>query len=165
MAALVTSPNRTANQESDWNEAQIESALGRLQEMHAQQPSPEDLYTSFASNATAIRSNIKDFSKTFQDDSCTAIFKKAEESRAQSNEDIPGWKVTEHEDWLDIRNVDSPPNLGANGTSRSDHPDTSQKLTMESEYVRAAMERFKKGNTDIEAFLDENSGLLKVWMD
>lgn len=36
MAALASSPGRTAEQESDWNEAQIESALGRLQEMHAQ---------------------------------------------------------------------------------------------------------------------------------
>lgn len=143
----------------------LRDAVPRLIDpMLVQQPSPEDLYTSFASNATAIRSNIKDFSKSFQDDSCTEIFKKAEESRARSNEDIPGWRVTEHEDWLDIRNVDSPLNLGTNRTSGSSHPDASQKLTMESEFVRAAIERFKKDNPDIEVFLDVTSGVLKVWI-
>ncbi|KAL8835702.1 MAG: hypothetical protein Q9170_003204 [Blastenia crenularia] len=179
MAATMTVSALEAEQETQWNEAQIESALARLQGMHAQlrhlrdvvprlidpmlsqQSSPEDLYAAFASNVSIVQSDIKDFSRFFQSSEYKEIFQKAEESRAQSNEVIRGWRVTEHADWLDVRNVDSPMNLGGETTNSSD-PHASEKTTLGSDDLHAAIDRFKKANTGIEVALDEDSKLMKI---
>lgn len=38
MATVAAAPITPAEEDTGWNEAQIESALGRLQEMHVQVP-------------------------------------------------------------------------------------------------------------------------------
>ncbi|KAL8895608.1 MAG: hypothetical protein Q9207_008097 [Kuettlingeria erythrocarpa] len=135
MAAAPALSNSAPKLESEWDEARIESALARLQEMHAQlrhlrdavprlidpmlvqQPSPEDLYSTFATNVTTIHSDVKDFSITFQNSVFQEILMKAEKSRAESKEDIPSWRVTEHEDWLDVRGADTPMDAAMGGTN------------------------------------------------
>ena len=43
MASQAATPTAIAEPESDWNEARIESAMARLQEMHAQVRTNNDL--------------------------------------------------------------------------------------------------------------------------
>ncbi|KAI4176282.1 MAG: hypothetical protein LQ343_001020 [Gyalolechia ehrenbergii] len=179
MATVAAAPITPAEEDTGWNEAQIESALGRLQEMHVQlrhlrdalsrlvdpmlihQPSPEDLYTIFATNVTTIRSDVEDFANALRDERHKEILKQAHESRIQSDEDIRGWRVTEHEDWFDVHNVDSPRNLEADGTKGSD-PDAAQRVTIDSERLHAVIEQFKNVNPGIEVSLDEDTRLIRV---
>ncbi|KAI4144760.1 MAG: hypothetical protein L6R39_004044 [Caloplaca ligustica] len=179
MAAVAVPPDVTSRLEGEWNESQIESALARLQEMHAQlrylrdaiprlidplltqQPSPEDLYNNFAANVTAIRSDVKNFSESFRDDEYRELLKKAEDIRAQSSEDIPAWRVTEHEDWLDVRNVASLMDIAADERNGADS-DVNEKAITEPGYLRAAIGKFRKDNPSIEASLDENSRIVMV---
>ncbi|KAL8690560.1 MAG: hypothetical protein Q9224_004379 [Gallowayella concinna] len=175
---LLTAPDEpTQSQETAWNETRIESSLARLQELHArlsnlrdtvsrlvdpmlvQQASPEELYMSFASNVTTTQSDIQDFTKLVHDEGSQEIFSRAAESRLQDGEDIRGWRVTEHEAWLDVRNVDSPMALGADGTIAPDQ-DVPRDLTVEE--LRATMERFKKAHPGIDGSLDEVSESLTV---
>ncbi|KAL8813565.1 MAG: hypothetical protein Q9200_000174 [Gallowayella weberi] len=167
----------TETPETAWNEARIESSLARLQELHArlsslrdtvsrlvdpmiiQKSSPEELYMSFASNATTIKSDIQDFTRLVHDDGSKELFRKAAESRLQNSEDIRGWRVTEHEEWLDVRNVDSPVALGTNGTVA---PDEDVPRDFAIEELRATMERFKTAHSSIDGSLDEVSKALMV---
>lgn len=125
------------------------------------QPSPEDLYTIFATNVTTIRSDVEDFANALRDERHKEILKQAHESRIQSDEDIRGWRVTEHEDWFDVHNVDSPRNLEADGTKGSD-PDAAQRVTIDSERLHAVIEQFKNVNPGIEVSLDEDTRLIRV---
>ncbi|KAL8818399.1 MAG: hypothetical protein Q9223_002953 [Gallowayella weberi] len=127
--------------------------------MIIQKSSPEELYMSFASNATTIKSDIQDFTRLVHDDGSKELFRKAAESRLQNSEDIRGWRVTEHEEWLDVRNVDSPVALGTNGTVAPDE-DVPRDFTIEE--LRATMERFKTAHSSIDGSLDEVSKALMV---
>lgn len=129
--------------------------------MLVQQRSPEDLYSAFATNVMTIHSDVKDFSSAFQDDRFRQVLKKAEETRAQSSEDIPGWRVTEHEDWLDVCNVDSPMDIALAGANGAD-PDASQPMTTDLEDLRTAVEEFKGGNHSVDISLDEHFRTIKV---
>lgn len=129
--------------------------------MLVQQPSPEDLYSTFATNLTTIQSDVKDFSITFQNNESQEILQKAEKSRAESQEDIPSWRVTEHEDWLDVRGVDTPMDIAMGGTNGA-APDADQEASTDLNYLRAATERAKKANPSVEFALDEKSKTIKV---
>ncbi|KAL8804853.1 MAG: hypothetical protein Q9182_002347 [Xanthomendoza sp. 2 TL-2023] len=160
-----------------WNEARIGSSIARLQELHArlsglrdtvsrlvdpmlvQQASPEELYMSFASNATTIKSDIQDFTRLVHDDGSKELFRKAAESRLQNSEDIRGWRVTEHEEWLDVRNVDS---LMALGTDSTMAPDQEVPRDLTIEEIRATMEQFNNAHSGIDGSLDEVSKALTV---
>ena len=141
----------------------LRDAVPRLIDpMLIQQPSPEDLYATFATNVTAIRSDAKGFSKNVQDDRYAGIFKKAEESMAVSGEAVPGWRVVEHEDWLNVHNVDSPMDIGANG-AKAPNQDIPQKPETDTACLRTAMEKFRKSSHNLEGSLDEDSGVIMVW--
>ncbi|KAL8762621.1 MAG: hypothetical protein Q9184_001422 [Pyrenodesmia sp. 2 TL-2023] len=179
MAAVPAVSAPASMLDSQWNEAQIESALARLQEMHAQlrllrdavprlidpmlvqQPSPEDLYSTFATNVTTIKSDVKDFSITFQNSESQEILQKAEKSRAESKEDIPSWRVTEHEGWLDVRGVDTSMDIAMGGMNGAD-PDADQEASIDLDYLRAATERSQKANPSVDFSLDEKSNMIKV---
>ncbi|KAL8701164.1 MAG: hypothetical protein Q9201_005054 [Fulgogasparrea decipioides] len=166
-----------ANPEAEWSETRIESAMARLQEMHAQlrhlrdavprlidpmlvqQNSPEDLYSTYATNVTATRSDIKDFSTLYSEDTTRELFRQAEKSRAENSEEIRGWRVTEHEDWLDLSRVEIPLNAGANATLGQDRA-MDQDVTKEG--LRAAMEKFTKAYPDIQGSLEEDTKSLMV---
>lgn len=177
VAAAQVTPAK--EEENGCNEAQIESALKRLQEMHVQlrhlrdaiprlvdpmltrQHSPEDLYTVFATNVTTARSEVKDLANALREESYKEVLMKAQESRTQSDEHIRGWRVTEHEDWLDVQNVDSPPKFGLHGNSGSDQ-DGVQRMTFDSERLPAILEEFRKSNPSIEVSLNEDPKVIKV---
>ncbi|KAL8728345.1 MAG: hypothetical protein Q9166_005488 [cf. Caloplaca sp. 2 TL-2023] len=177
MASNIVANEVSITQDIAWGEARIESSMERLQEMHArlrnlrdavsrlvdpmlvQQHSPEELYNTFATNVTTTKADVQGFARLFRDDESKELFKRAAESRAQNSENIRGWRVTEHEDWLDVRNVDVPGNLGTAGTTESD-PNISQITTKED--LHAAMERFRKDHPGIDGSFDEVSKNLTV---
>ncbi|KAL8960283.1 MAG: hypothetical protein Q9193_002989 [Seirophora villosa] len=164
--------------ENEWNEAEVQSALARLHHMHIQlrhlrdavprliepmliqQRSPEDLYTTFAKSVTTIRSDVNTFTAACREDSYQDILRRAAESRTQNSDDVPAWKVTEHEDWLDVRKMDSPVDTTPDQTSAVNpgvHPTPTTDLAV----FRAAIERFKQGNPNIEVILDETTRRMK----
>ncbi|KAL8790787.1 MAG: hypothetical protein Q9213_000411 [Squamulea squamosa] len=125
MGSTAASHGIAATQEMLWDEARIESSMAHLQNMHArlthlrdavsrlvnpmlvQQTSPEELYANFAKNVTKTQTEVQDFTKLFKNDKSNETFERAAESRLQNSENIRGWRVTEHEDWLDVHNVNS----------------------------------------------------------
>lgn len=129
--------------------------------MLIQQTSPEKLYTHFARNITTTRTEIQDFARLLQHDRTKELFQRAEESRSQKSEDIRGWRVTEHEDWLDVRIVDTPMKTRMDGTVGSDQ-DISLDLTVEE--LRATIERFQKNRPGIDCSLDEGSETFTVYI-
>ncbi|KAI4199470.1 MAG: hypothetical protein LQ350_004611 [Teloschistes chrysophthalmus] len=122
MASQVAHAGETMATDTDWDETRMESAMARLQEMHVQlrdaipqlvnpmlvpHPSPEGLYSNYAQNVATTRSIAKELSDLYHEDETREMFKRGEESRAQNTE-VPIWQVAEHEDWLDVRKVDTP---------------------------------------------------------
>ncbi|KAI4286378.1 MAG: hypothetical protein L6R35_004371 [Caloplaca aegaea] len=180
MAAVYAASDLPASMENEWNEAEVQSALARLHDMHIQlrhlrdaiprliepmlvhQRSPEDLYTTFATSVTTIRSDLDAFSAAYQEDRYQEVLGRAAESRAQNNEDIPAWKVTEHEDWLDVRKVvnttDTTPDDGTTGIDIAVTPPP----TADPASLRTCIERFKQGNPNIKVSLDEPTRKMKV---
>ncbi|KAL9596574.1 MAG: hypothetical protein Q9219_005701 [cf. Caloplaca sp. 3 TL-2023] len=129
--------------------------------MLAQRASPEDLYMTFATNMSTITSDVKNFSKSFQDDRFTDIFKRAQDSRARSNEDIPGWRVTENEDWLEVRNLGDLPNPEVNEIS-GPSLDVGEERPVNVDDIRKSMENAKKNNPEIDFSLNESSNIIKI---
>ncbi|KAL9051172.1 MAG: hypothetical protein Q9206_004802 [Seirophora lacunosa] len=143
----------------------LRDAVPRLIEpMLIQQRSPEDLYTTFAKSVTTIRSDVNTFTAACREDSYQDILRRAAESRTQNSDDVPAWKVTEHEDWLDVRKVDSPMDTTPDQTSAV-NTGVHQTPTTDLAVFRAAIERFKQGNPSIEVILDETTRRMKVWFN
>ncbi|KAL8951618.1 MAG: hypothetical protein Q9222_002418 [Ikaeria aurantiellina] len=174
-AAPATITESPVAAEAEWSEARIDSAMARLQDMHAQlrrlrdavallvdpmlvqQSSPEKLYNTFAQNVVSTRSNIRNFSSLVSSDGSKEMFQKAEESRTQSGEDIRGWRVTEHDDWLDVRNEDIPMDVNPDG---ADHSMTAQNVT--NEEMRTAVDKFKKDHAGVDASVDGDSRIIMI---
>ncbi|KAL9579483.1 MAG: hypothetical protein Q9212_005083 [Teloschistes hypoglaucus] len=173
MASQVAHAGESMISDTDWDETRMESAMARLQEMHVQlrqlrdaipqlvnpmlvsHPSPEGLYSDYAQNVAITRSSAKELSNLYHQDETREMFKRGEESRAQNTE-VRIWQVAEHEDWLDVRKVDT-----SFKTSTVDSAvKTSQKQTTEG--IKATLEKFKEAHADIQSAFDERSRVLKV---
>ncbi|KAL8861492.1 MAG: hypothetical protein Q9178_002016 [Gyalolechia marmorata] len=170
MESTVTANEATAMQEPAWNEARIESSMAQLQEMHARlcnlrdavsrlvdpmlvhQTSPEELYTTFAKNVTRTQTDVQEFRKLYHDGKSKEIFERAAKSRSQYSGDIRGWRVTEHEDWLDLRDLDIPRDVRAERAG----PDSNSPPDPSVEDLRAAVEQFKNNHPGIDASLDND---------
>ncbi|KAL8774520.1 MAG: hypothetical protein Q9209_000893 [Squamulea sp. 1 TL-2023] len=172
MGSTVASNGIAATQETLWDEARTVSSMAHLQELHArlthlrdavsrlvdpmlvQQTSPEELYTNFATNVTKTQTEVQDFTKLFKNDKSNETFQRAAESRSQNKDGIRGWRVTEHEDWLDVGKVDAPKDGRGEGPIGS-NLDVPHSINIED--LRTAMERFKKNHPDLRGSFDETS--------
>lgn len=123
--------------------------------MLVQQSSPEELYNDFARNVNKTQADVQEFTRLIRSDKSKEIFERAAESRAQNSGDIRGWRVTEHEDWLDVRGVD----VRADGVIRTDS-NPPPKTSIEG--LRAAIEKFKNSHPGIDGSLDESSETIMV---
>ncbi|KAL8879811.1 MAG: hypothetical protein Q9198_002649 [Flavoplaca austrocitrina] len=177
MESVIPSTEAMTTHEAVWNEARVESSMAQLQEMHArlcnlrdtvsrlvdpmliQQSSPEELYHGFSSNVTRTQTDVQKFAELARSDRSKEIFKRAAESRAQNSEDIRGWRVTEHEDWLDIPGADVPKDVRANemSTMESNSPPRTSV-----EDLSAALEHFKSSHPGADGSFDENSKAIMV---
>ncbi|KAL8692455.1 MAG: hypothetical protein Q9218_002523 [Villophora microphyllina] len=139
----------------------LRDAIPRLVDpMLVPHSSPERLYANYAQNVATTRLGAKGFSSLYHEDGTRELFKKAEESRANNTEPIRGWRVAEHEDWLDVHNVDIPSDVQKDGTL---DPDSRPSQNVTTESLRAALERFKEAHSDMEGSFDEGSQTVKVF--
>lgn len=129
--------------------------------MLVQQSSPEELYNDFARNVTRTQTDVQEFTRLIRSDKSKEIFERAAESRAQNSGDIRGWRVTEHEDWLDVRGVDVPRDVRADGTTG---PNSNSSPRTSIEDLRAAMEQFQNSHPGVDSSLDEVSKTMMVSM-
>ncbi|KAL9587407.1 MAG: hypothetical protein Q9203_003520 [Teloschistes exilis] len=142
MASQVAHAEENMILDTDWDETRMESAMARLQEMHVQ-------------NVATIRSSVKELSDLYHEDETREMFKRGEESRAQNTE-VRIWQVAEHEDWLDVRKVDTPLKTSTVDSAVK----TSQEQTTEA--IKATLAKFKEAHSEIESAFDERSRVLKV---
>ncbi|KAL8659250.1 MAG: hypothetical protein Q9226_000520 [Calogaya cf. arnoldii] len=177
MESTTASNEATATQETEWNEARIEFSMAQLQEMHARlcklrdavsclvdpmlvrQASPEELYNEFAKNVNKTQTDVQEFARLVHCDKSKEIFERAAESRLQNSGYIRGWRVTEHEDWLEVGRVDIPKDVRADGTAGT-NPNSPPRTSIED--LRAAIEQFKENHTGIDGSLDEGSKTIMV---
>ncbi|KAL8715098.1 MAG: hypothetical protein Q9220_001055 [cf. Caloplaca sp. 1 TL-2023] len=161
--------------DAEWSEAHIDSAMVRLQKMHAQlrhlrdtvallvepmvvqQPSPEILYNTFAQTVMSTKSDIRDFSSFLSSDGSKEVFHRADDSRARGEEDIRGWRVTEHEDWLDVRTEDIVVDVNPDS---SDESMMARNITTDG--MNAAVDGFKKEHPAADASVEESSRTLSI---
>lgn len=70
----------------------------------AQHALPEELYSSYSRSAVEIAKAIKSFAKFMQEPGPQETLRRAKESSVANPEEIAPWIVTEHPDWLEVRN-------------------------------------------------------------
>ena len=127
--------------------------------MLVQQPSPEELYVSFSKAVNMTTSDVKGFSSLIDEDRNREILEKAKEGRAQTEAGISGWKVTDHEDWLDI-----PPGIpigeGAADEDSVDKYKATNGVTLED--LGSIFERFLQRHPGTEGSHEKTSSIWKV---
>lgn len=123
-------------------------------------PAPEQLHLHFSHAARAAASDIKTFAQTMDNPRTKEVLEKAKESRAKNAEDITNWLVTEHEDWLDVRNDDLDKNVdtGERGTGAA-----LPAADMRAEDIQSVLGKFRESHPGIEASLEESSRTVKVY--
>lgn len=151
--------------EAEWDEGRITSSLDQLQNMHIQlrqlretmprlvepllahHASPEDLYSNYSTCTLETAKAIKSLTKFMQEPNSQETLKKAKSSRAAQPEGIRPWMVTEHPDWLEVRN------LGADGdtanTESSQHEGDDVPFPSADE-ISSALEKLKANHPSIE---------------
>ncbi|CAD6579571.1 MAG: hypothetical protein ASARMPRED_009183 [Alectoria sarmentosa] len=156
--------------EMELDEASIMSSLARLQEMHislrnlretipkvmdsvlVDPASPDQLHSNFSQAANGAAQAIKNFTLMVEDSRTKEVMDKAKESRAKTVESITGWKVTEHEDWLNLKQADG-----------NDDVDKDEEGTAEAgdgpsaENVNTMLDKLRSSHAGIEVSLDEDS--------
>ena len=117
---------------------------------------PDHLHSNFSRAANGAAQAIQNFTQLVEDSKTKKVMEKAKESMEKNGEGITGWKVTEHEDWLDIK-VDG-----------NDDVDEEEGITAEVgdgssiESTNLALDRFRSVHTGIEASLDESTRTVTV---
>lgn len=156
--------------EMELDEASIVSSLARLQEMHislrslretipkvmdsvlVDPPSPDQLHSNFSEAANGAAQAMKDFALLVEDSRTKEVMEKAKESRAKNGEEIIGWKVTEHEDWLAVKHEDGNDDVDKEEEGAAEAGDV---LSMED--VNTALDKLRSTHVGIEASLNEDS--------
>lgn len=120
-------------------------------------PSPDQLHSNFSQAANGAATAVRQFTHLVEDSMSKEVMEKAKESRAKNGEGITGWKVTEHEDWLDVRQEDG-----------NDDIDKEEEGAAEAcnghsvEDVTAALDKLRSAHAGIEASLCEDSRMVTV---
>ena len=119
--------------------------------------SPDQLHSSFSQAANGAAQAIKHFTQLVDDSKTKEVMEKARQSRMNNGEGITGWKVTEHQDWLNVRQEEG-----------SDEADKEAEATAEAgdeisvKDVNAALDDFRSGHLGVETSLDEDSRTITV---
>lgn len=119
--------------------------------------SPDQLHSNFSRAANGAAQDIKHFTQLMDDSKTKEVMEKAKQSWMNNGEGITGWKVTEHEDWLNVRQEEG-----------SDEADKEEEAAAEAsdegsvKDVNAALDKFRSGHLGVEASLDEESRTITV---
>lgn len=125
----------------------------------AQHASPEELYSTYSRNALETAKAIKTFAKFVQESSSQETLKRAKESRAINPEEITPWIVTEHPNWLEMREPDTE---GAATSKEGELPNSEAIMFPTAENVAAAVERFRTKHPGIETGGDSSTVEVKL---
>lgn len=161
--------------EKELDEASIMSSLARLQEVHislrnlrdtipkvmdsvlVDPLSPDQLHSNFSQAANGAAQAIKHFTQLMEDSGTKEVMERAKESRTENGEGITGWKVIEHEDWLDVKQEDG-----------NDDVDKEEEGTAEAgdalglKDVNEALDKFRSAHVGLEASLIEDSRMVTL---
>lgn len=120
--------------------------------------SPDQLHSNFAQAANGAAQGIKRFTQMVEDSRTKEVMDKAKESRMKDGESITAWKVTEHEDWLDVKMEDG--NDSAEIEEEEGAAEASDGPNIKD--VNAVLEKFRSIHVSIEALLDEDERTVTV---
>ncbi|KAM0800015.1 hypothetical protein BDR22DRAFT_274103 [Usnea florida] len=169
MATNEQALDQDPSPETEMDEASIISSLARLQELHislrslretiprvmdsvlVDSSAPDHLHSNFSQAANSAAQAIQNFTQLVEDSKTKKVMEKAKESMEKNGEGITGWKVTEHEDWLDIK-VDGNDDVDEDEQVTAEFGDGS---SMES--TNMALDRFRSVHAGIDASLDQES--------
>ena len=127
-------------------------------------PSPDQLHSNFSQAANGAAQSIKHFTQLVEDGKTKEVMEKGKESRMKDGEGITGWKVTEHEDWLNLKQED-----GNNDDDDDDDDDGKEEESIvevgdspSMKNVNLVLDKFRSAHVGVEASLDEDSRTLTV---
>ena len=134
---------------------QLRETMPRLVEpLLAHHASPEDLYSNYSSCTLDTAKAIKALTKFMQEPSSQETLKRAKISRAVNPEGIRPWMVTEHADWLEVRNIGADADAANTNSSQQEGDEIPFPSTDE---ISSALEKFKRNHPGIEVIeLDSN---------
>ena len=120
-------------------------------------PSPDQLHSNFSQAANGAAQAVKHFTQLVEDSRTREVIEKAKESRAKNGEGITGWKVTEHDDWLDVKQGDGNDDIDdeEEGTAVAGDGPSAKDLN-------AALDKFRSAHAGVEASLNEESRTMTV---
>lgn len=129
--------------------------MGPLREQH---PSPEQFYSNFAKATTRAHEDMIAFQNLMQDPRNQAILDQAKKSRRENPDGITVWRVTDHPNWLDVREEASlkhSPNEPEEGND--------DRNAVKEEDYRAALKKFEENHPTLKASIqDEGSNIIQV---
>lgn len=143
---------------------QLRETMPRLVDpLLAQHASPEDLYLNYSTSTLETAKAIKALTKFMQEPGSQETLQKAKNSRAIDPEGIRPWMVTEHTDWLEVRDL----RLNANVVKRDNSQLNGENIPFPSlSEISSALEKFKSAHPDIKVKdLDSNRKSFEVMND
>ena len=120
-------------------------------------PSPDQLHSNFSQAANGAAHAIKRFAELVEDIKTKEIMETAKQSRTENGQGITGWQVTEHEDWLDVKQEDANEDIDKEEDGNTDAGDG-----FSAKDVNAALDRLRDTHVGVEASLDEDSRTVTV---
>ena len=121
-------------------------------------PAPEQLHLHFAQAARNAASDIKSFAQIMEDSRTKEVLERAKESKARNAEDITNWLVTEHKDWLDVKDDQLGDALDLGGDVGA--AVSGAEITVEG--MQSILEKFRESHLGVEVSLEESSRTIKV---
>lgn len=122
---------------------------------------PEQFQSHFIQSATGAAAEIKRFAQIMENGRSKDAMGKAKESKAKNGEDITGWLVVEHEDWLDAGHDVASEDVDIEGEASGKKVFTAESTSGD---VQTILEKFKESHPSIEVSLDDTTGTVKVWV-
>ena len=115
-------------------------------------PSPDQLHSNFAQAANGAAQAIKHFSQLLEDSRTKEVMENAKQSRRENSEGIIGWQVTEHEDWLDVKQEDGNDDADK---EEGDNADAGDDASLSN--VTAALDKFRSTHVGVDVSMDKDS--------
>lgn len=120
---------------------------------------PEQLHSNFAHAATCAARDIKDFAQTWEDTRSKEALGRAKDSRTNNNENVRGWLVTEHDDWLDV-NKESSSNEAIKEEAKTEI--IARPAGSDVEIVDAALAQLRESHPGVTASLEADPRIIKA---
>ncbi|KZF22761.1 hypothetical protein L228DRAFT_135470 [Xylona heveae TC161] len=165
---------------NDWDEARLEAALERLQEMHIQlrglrgvlndvisplsmsYATPEDLYKRYVNTTKDASKRLESFKLYMNSGDSKEVLERAKSSRAAAQPEQP-WTSTDHPDWFDREDktqadtVTAPPTVAETENVN----DTEDDMVVEAS-PKQIIEEFKGAHGEIITSLEDETGIINV---